>query len=313
MNLYPEINPFDTFMLQADDLHKIHVEQSGNPNGIPVVFLHGGPGAGSSPLYRRYFNPAKYRIIVFDQRGCGKSTPYGVCENNTTHDLISDIKLILSKLNIEKINIYGGSWGSTLALLFAETYPQLVHSLVLRGIFLCRKKDIQWFYQKGANSIYPDYWKEFISGLDTNEQENILHSFYHKIHSSDIDSSREYCRQWSLWEGRSSTLKPSSAVVDAFDDCSISLAKIETHFFYHDCFIKENQIIKNIDSIKNIPCHIVHGRYDIVRPFNQAYDLHAAYGTSIIHEIRDAGHSLLEEGITKKILEIYDNDEEFIT
>ena len=178
---------------------------------------------------------------------------------------------------------------------------------------MCRKKDIQWFYQKGANSIYPDYWREFISGLDTNEQKNILHSFYHKIHSSDMDSSRKYCRQWSIWEGRSSTLKPSSTVVDAFDDCSISLAKIETHFFYNDCFIEENQIIKNIDSIKNIPCHIVHGRYDIVCPFNQAYDLHAAYGTSIIHEIRDAGHSLLEEGITKKILEIYNNDKEFIT
>tara|TARA_Y100000816_G_C26015896_1_gene531279 strand:- start:358 stop:1110 length:753 start_codon:yes stop_codon:yes gene_type:complete len=250
---------------------------------------------------------------VYDQRGCGKSTPYGVCENNTTQDLISDIKFILSKLNIEKVNIYGGSWGSTLALLFAETYPHLVNSLVLRGIFLCRKKDIEWFYQRGANSIYPDYWKEFILGLDKKEKECILNSFYTKIHSNDPEIASRFCRQWSIWEGRSSTLKPSKTVVDAFDDCSVSLAKIETHFFYNNCFIEENQIIKNINSIKTIPCHIIHGRYDIVCPFDQAFDLHLAYESSVIHEIREAGHSLLEEGITNKILEIYDKDEEFIT
>ena len=311
MKLFPEIKPYENFTLEVDNIHKIYVELSGNPNGIPVLFLHGGPGAGSSPLYRRYFNPSIYKIIIYDQRGCGLSTPYGSCENNTTEDLIMDINLILTKLHIDKINIYGGSWGSTLALLFSESFPELVHSLVLRGIFLCRKKDINWFYQRGADSIYPEYWREFISDLNVEEQDDILNTFYNKIHFGDEKLSLKFCKQWSIWEGRSSTLKPSSAVVDAFDECSVSLAKIETHFFYHDCFIEDNQIIKNINSLKNIPCHIVHGRYDIVCPFDQAYDLHQAYKSSIIHEIRDAGHSLLEEGISNKILEIYNKDEQF--
>ena len=299
--LFENIEPFSRGYLEVDE-HKIYYEECGNPNGKPAVFLHGGPGGGGSTKVRGFFNPELFRIVVFDQRGCGRSKPHACLKNNTTWNLVEDIEMLKEKLKIKKWLVFGGSWGSTLALAYAQTYPNSVSELVLRGIFLCRKKDIQWFYQRGANSIYPDYWREFISGLDTNEQKNILHSFYHKIHSGDMDSSRKYCRQWSIWEGRSSTLKPSSTVVDAFDDCSISLAKIETHFFYNDCFIEENQIIKNIDSIKNIPCHIVHGRYDIVCPAGTAYELSERWPEASLVIAPFSGHSAFEKEITHELI-----------
>ncbi len=311
MNLFNPIKPFLEFSLDVGDGHSLYIEVSGNKNGIPVLFLHGGPGAGSSEIFRRYFNPKKYKIIIFDQRGCGKSTPFGACDNNTTDKLVDDIKLILLHLNIKEVVIYGGSWGSTLALLFSEKYPQSVKALVLRGIFLCRKSDIKWFYQKGADSIFPDYWRDFIKDVPTSEMDDILTAFYNRIHSQDLQMSNQFCKQWSIWEGNCSSLKPNKEVVDLFDKCAISLAKIETHFFKNNCFIEENQIIKNIEKIKNIKCFIVHGRYDIVCPFNQAFDLHYHYDNSELNIIDDAGHSLLEPGITQKILEIFEESSNF--
>tara|TARA_Y100000768_G_C23935119_1_gene662167 strand:+ start:118 stop:1059 length:942 start_codon:yes stop_codon:yes gene_type:complete len=311
VNLFNPIKPFLEFSLDVGDGHSLYIEVSGNKNGIPVLFLHGGPGAGSSEIFRRYFNPKKYKIIIFDQRGCGKSTPFGACDNNTTDKLVDDIKLILLHLNIKEVVIYGGSWGSTLALLFSEKYPQSVKALVLRGIFLCRKSDIKWFYQKGADSIFPDYWRDFIKDVPTSEMDDILTAFYNRIHSQDLQMSNQFCKQWSIWEGNCSSLKPNKEVVDLFDKCAISLAKIETHFFKNNCFIEENQIIKNIEKIKNIKCFIVHGRYDIVCPFNQAFDLHYHYDNSELNIIDDAGHSLLEPGITQKILEIFEESSNF--
>ena len=311
MNLFNPIKPFLEFSLDVGDGHSLYIEVSGNKNGIPVLFLHGGPGAGSSEIFRRYFNPKKYKIIIFDQRGCGKSTPFGACDNNTSDKLVDDIKLILLHLNIEEVVIYGGSWGSTLALLFSEKYPQSVKALVLRGIFLCRKSDIKWFYQKGADSIFPDYWRDFVKDIPTSEMGDILTAFYNRIHSKDLQISNQFCKQWSIWEGNCSSLKPNKEVVDLFDKCAISLAKIETHFFKNNCFIEENQIIKNIEKIKNIKCFIVHGRYDVVCPFNQAFDLHNHYDNSELNIIDDAGHSLLEPGITQKILEIFEESSNF--
>ena len=311
MNLFNPIKPFLEFSLDVGDGHSLYIEVSGNKNGIPILFLHGGPGAGSSEIFRRYFNPKKYKIIIFDQRGCGKSTPFGACDNNTSDKLVDDIKLILLHLNIKEVVIYGGSWGSTLALLFSEKYPQSVKALVLRGIFLCRKSDIKWFYQKGADSIFPDYWRDFVKDIPTSEMGDILTAFYNRIHSKDLQISNQFCKQWSIWEGNCSSLKPNKEVVDLFDKCAISLAKIETHFFKNNCFIEENQIIKNIETIKNIKCFIVHGRYDVVCPFNQAFDLHNHYDNSELNIIDDAGHSLLEPGITQKILEIFEESSNF--
>mgnify|MGYP001304568697 FL=1 len=311
MNLFNPIKPFLEFSLDVGDGHSLYVEVSGNENGIPVLFLHGGPGAGSSEIYRRYFNPKKYKIIIFDQRGCGKSTPFGACENNTSEQLINDIKLILHHLNVQEVVIYGGSWGSTLALLYSEKYPESVKTLVLRGIFLCRKSDIQWFYQKGADSIFPEYWRDFLKDIPSSEKNDILTAFHNRIHSQNRQVSNQFCKQWSIWEGNCSSLRPNSKVVEQFDKCAISLAKIETHFFKNNCFIKENQIIENINKIRHIRCFIVHGRYDIVCPINQAVDLHNNYDNSELNIIDDAGHSLLEPGITKKILEIFEESSNF--
>jgi len=307
MNLYPEINPFDTFTLQADDLHKIYVEQSGNPNGAPVVFLHGGPGAGSSPLYRRYFNPAKYRIIVFDQRGCGKSTPYGACENNTTHDLISDIKLILSKLNIEKVNIYGGSWGSTLALLFAETYPHLVHSLVLRGIFMLRDKELKWFYQDGASRIFPEAWEGFLKPIKQENRHNLMDAYYKIFTGDDDEKKMEAAVAWSKWEGSVSTLSHKADMVSSYSESKFALAfaLIENHYFVNKGFLdSEDQLIasESIDKIRHIPAKIIQGRYDIVCPMETAWELKKNWPEAELIVAPSSGHSAFEKEITHELV-----------
>ena len=300
-------NPIKQFMLKVDNTHNIHVKEYGNIDGIPILFLHGGPGAGTSPVLQKYFNLNKYHLIMFDQRGCGKSTPYGEVTDNTTQDLIQDINLILEHFNINKTHIYGGSWGSTLALLYAEAHPDKVLSLILRGVFLCRKDDINWFYQCGASEIYPQYWKDYISIVDESKRENILSAYHEMIFSSDEAISNRACREWSLWEGKSSCLIPSSNVINSFDECSVSLARIESHFFMNNCFIRENQIIENINKIEDIPCVIVHGQYDIVCPIRQAHDLDKVYDRAELIIAKDSGHSLFEPTISREILNIFDN------
>lgn len=299
--------PVNQYMLKVNDNHVINVEEYGNKNGIPMLFLHGGPGAGVSPVFQKYFNPNKYRLIMFDQRGCGKSIPYGEVTENTTQNLIQDINLILGYFNIDKTHIYGGSWGSTLALLYAEAHPEKVLSLILRGVFLCRKDDINWFYQNGASEIYPQYWENYISIVDQPKRENILSAYHEMIFSSDETISNRACKEWSLWEGKSSCLIPCNNVINSFDECAVSLARIESHFFMNNCFIRENQILEDINKIKDIPCIIVHGQYDIVCPIRQAHDLHKVYDNSELIIAKDAGHSLLEPSISKEILNIFDN------
>ncbi len=304
MKFYSETKPFNSQYLQVDKIHEIYIEEYGNKNGIPIIFLHGGPGAGTSPMYQKFFDPDKYHLIMFDQRGCGKSLPYGETSNNTTQDLISDINVILNYLKIQRVHIYGGSWGSTLALLYAEDYPEKVLSLILRGVFLCRKNDIQWFYQHGASEIYPAYWEDYISNVKVSERSDILGAYHKMIFSDDTKVAEKACRDWSIWEGRASCMIPSKHVIDAFDDCSVSLARIESHYFINKCFIDENQILKNIDRILEIPCKIVHGQYDIVCPIRQAYDLTKLYPKSQLIVAPDAGHSLLEPSISREILKL---------
>ncbi len=306
MEFYKITEPFNTHLFKVSDIHEISVEEYGNAQGIPMLFLHGGPGAGTSPIYQKFFDPNKYHLIMFDQRGSGNSKPYGETIENTTSDLISDINVILDNLSIDKINIYGGSWGSTLALLYAENNPERVATLTLRGVFLCRKDDIKWFYQYGASEIYPYHWEKYLSIVSKSRRNDILSAYHEMIHSSDETISKRACREWSLWEGRSSCLLPSSEVINAFDECAISLAKIESHYFINDCFIEENQILKNINIISNIPCWIVHGQYDVVCPIRQAYDLQAVYPKSNLIIAKDAGHSVLEPTISKELVKIFD-------
>lgn len=306
MNFYKVTGPLNTHRLQVSDLHEIYIEEYGNTDGIPMLFLHGGPGAGISPIYQKYFDPKKYHLIMFDQRGSGKSKPYAETRENTTDDLINDINLILDYFSFDKTNIYGGSWGSTLALLYAESNPTRVSSLTLRGVFLCREDDISWFYQHGASEIYPHYWENYISIVDKSKRDNILAAYHEMIHSPEEKISMAACKEWSLWEGRSSSLLPSQDVINAFDECSTSIAKIESHYFINNCFIEENQILKNINTIKDIPCWIVHGQYDVVCPIRQAYDLHMLYPNSNLIIARDAGHSVLEKSISKELVKIFD-------
>jgi proline iminopeptidase len=306
MIFYNINKPFDVHRIKVSDIHEIYIEEYGNKKGVPLIFLHGGPGAGTSPIYQKYFNPEKYHLIMFDQRGCGKSIPYGEISQNSSDHLIADISSIADYLSVEKFHIYGGSWGSTLALLYAEACPERVISLVLRGVFLCRRNDIQWFYQYGASEIYPAYWEDYISIVDKARTDNILTEYHKMIFSDDETLANKACKEWSLWEGRSSCLYHTHDVVNAFDECSVSLARIESHFFVNECFIEENQIIKNIDKISHIPCTIVHGQYDVVCPIRQAYDLNQAYLKSRLIVAEDAGHSLLEPTISKEILSIFD-------
>ena len=302
MTFFDIVEPFNTQYLRVDKIHEIFIEEYGNREGIPIIFLHGGPGAGTSPMYQKFFDPDKFHLIMFDQRGCGKSKPYGEVIENTTQHLISDINSILDLLNIDKVHIYGGSWGSTLALLYAQHSPGKVLSLLLRGVFLCRNNDIQWFYQYGASEIYPNYWENYISIVEPSKRDDILSAYHEMIFSNDKNLSLNACKEWSLWEGRSSCLILSEDVINSFDKCSISLAKIESHYFINNCFIEENQIINNINRILDIPCTIVHGQYDVVCPIRQAYDLHKAYSKSKLIISSDSGHSLLEPSISNEIL-----------
>ena len=302
--LYPEIKPYARHKLSVDSVHTLYVEECGNPSGIPILFVHGGPGAGASKTDRRYFDPEKYRIIIFDQRGSGRSTPHAELENNTTSQLIEDIEKIREHLSVEKWVLFGGSWGSTLSLLYAQAYPDTILALILRGIFLCRKADIHWFYQHGAHHVFPDYWGDFIKPIEESRRDNILAAYYEKLTGENELAKMAAAKAWSLWEGRCATLRPSVEVVNAFSEAhlAVSLARIEAHYFINDSFIEENQIIKNADALEKIPGIIVHGRYDMVCPLDNAFTLHQVWPNAELQIIRDAGHSSREPGIVDALV-----------
>ena len=306
---YPAIAPYATHRLQVSALHNIYVEESGNPQGKPVVFVHGGPGGGTEPWQRQFFDPAKYRIVLFDQRGCGKSTPFAELKENTTWDLVADIEQIRERLGIDAWHVFGGSWGSTLALAYAETHPARVRSLVLRGIFLCRPKEISWFYQEGANWIFPDVWEAYEKVIPEEERGDFMRAYYRRLTSEDEATRVEAARAWSVWEGSTSKLFFDPASIEKFADPQFALAfaRIECHYFMNNAFFPtDNYLIENVGRIRHIPAVIVHGRYDVVCPMRSAWDLHRAWPEADLRVVPDAGHSVTEPGIIHELVSATD-------
>lgn len=307
--LYPPIEPFQHGMLQVSPVHNIYYEQCGNPEGQPVVFLHGGPGGGIVPEYRRFFDPAAYRIVLFDQRGSGQSTPHASLEENTTWHLVSDIERLREHLGIETWMVFGGSWGSTLALAYAQTHPSRTRALFLRGIFLCRPKEISWFYQEGASAIYPDVWEEYVRVIPEEERGDMLQAYHRRLTSEDEQVRLEAARAWSIWEGSTSKLFPDEDMISHFGEAEFALAfaRIECHYFMNNAFFEtDNQLIENVDQIRQIPTVIVQGRYDVVCPMMSAWALHRAWPEAEFHVIPDAGHSVTEPGIASALIEATD-------
>lgn len=307
--LYPAISPYNQFQLDVTPPHSLYVEECGKPDGIPVVFLHGGPGSGCEAYHRQFFDPEKYRIILFDQRGAGRSTPHAELEHNTTRDLVNDIEAIRNELGIEKWVVFGGSWGSTLALVYAQTHPNRVFHLILRGIFLCRQREIDWFYQEGASRIFPDIWQKYLAPIPEDERDNMVEAYYRRLTSDDEFTRMQAAKAWSLWEGRTATLTSRKSVVDHFADphTALSLARIECHYFKYNSFLEENQILKNIQVLAEVPGIIVQGRYDIICPMESAWELHQAWDTSVLRVIPDAGHAASEPGIVSELVKSCDD------
>ena len=297
--LFPEIQPYATHHLPVAAPHVLYVEECGNPDGLPVLFLHGGPGAGFQPWNRRFFDPERYRIVLFDQRGAGKSTPHAHLEGNTTSALVSDIEAVRRLLGIERWVVFGGSWGSTLALAYAEAHPEHVIGLILRGIFLCRDQDIRWFYQDGASHVYPDYWADYVKVIPEVERHDFVHAFYKRLTGTDEVARMAAAKAWSVWEGLCATLKPNGSVVDHFSDphVAMALARIECHYFYHQSFMRPNQLVEEAYRLVDIPGVIIHGRYDMVCPLDNAFALHQAWPQAELQIVRDAGHAAAEPGI----------------
>ncbi len=311
--LYPPLEPRHEGMLDVGDGQRIHWEESGNPDGKPVVFLHGGPGGGTDPTHRQFFDPAAYRIVLFDQRGCGRSTPH-VAEGasldvNTTWHLIADIERLRTHLGIDRWQVFGGSWGSTLALAYAQTHPDRVTELVLRGVFLLRRKEIDWYYNGGAGFVYPDEWEKYLAPIPVGERDGDLVAAYHRLlHSPDPAIATAAAVAWSSWEGATSSLipQPDRVAQSAEPRFALAFARIENHYFVHGGFLDEGQLLRDIDRIAHIPGVIVQGRHDIVCPAVSAWDLHRAWPNSRLHLVPDAGHAAAEPGTTHHLIEATD-------
>jgi proline iminopeptidase len=305
MPLYPPIEARRTGMLRATDLHTLYFEESGSPQGIPVVFVHGGPGAGTEPAHRRFFDPARYRIILFDQRGSGRSTPHAELADNTTWSLVADMELLRTHLGVDRWVVFGGSWGSTLALAYAETHPDRVLALILRGIFLLRTAEIQWFYQEGASWLYPDAWEDYLAPIPGEERDDLVSAYYRRLTSPDPAVRLLAARAWSVWEGRTSKLLPSDEMVTRYatDEFALAFARIECHYFVHRGFFsRDDQLLADIGRIRDIPAVIVQGRYDVVCPMRSAWDLHRAWPEADLQVVGDAGHSAFEPGIESRLV-----------
>jgi proline iminopeptidase len=306
--LYPEIKPYARHELSVEAPHVLYVDESGSPDGLPVVFVHGGPGAGCDALSRRFFDPNLYRIITFDQRGCGRSTPHASLENNTTWDLVADMEIIREHLNIDKWVLFGGSWGSTLSLAYAQTHPDRVSALILRGIFLCRQQELQWFYQEGASRMFPDFWQDYVAPIPVDERGDMIQAFYKRLTGPDQIAQMHAAKAWSTWEGRTATLRPNPQVVERFSEAhrALSIARIECHYFVNNAFLEPNQLLNNMPNIAHLPGIIVHGRYDVICPLENAWELHQAWPNSELQIIRDAGHAASEVGTTDALVRAAD-------
>ncbi|MBF6420769.1 prolyl aminopeptidase [Nocardia farcinica] len=311
--LYPPIEPFDSGMLDVGDGQRVYWEVSGNPEGKPVVFLHGGPGGGTAPLHRRFFDPACYRIVLFDQRGCGRSTPHiadgADLSVNTTWHLVADIEALREHLGVERWQVFGGSWGSTLALAYAQRHPERVTEMVLRGVFLLRRKEIDWYYNGAAGYVYPDEWEKFLAPVPAGERDGDLVAAYHRLLASPDPAVVERAAvAWSVWEGSTSSLlpHPDRVAETAEPRFAIAFARIENHYFRHGGFLAEGQLLRDIDRIAHLPVEIVQGRHDIVCPAVSAWELHRAWPGSRLHIVDDAGHAANEPGIVHHLVEATD-------
>jgi len=303
--LFPAIQPGQTFHLRVSPEHELYVEECGNKEGVPIVFLHGGPGGSCEPAHRRYFDPERYRIILFDQRGCGKSHPHASLQNNTTQDLIEDLEKIRHHLAIEKWVVFGGSWGSTLGLAYAESHPERVLGLILRGIFLCRQQDIDWFYQGGAARLFPDAWADFVAPIPEDERAHLVQAYYRRLTSDNEIERMAAAKAWSVWEGSTATLQTNNSVMCYFSDphIALSIARIESHYFINNSFMRENQLLEDAHKLKDIPGFIVHGRYDVICPIDQAFALHEQWPNAQLKVISNAGHAVSESGISKALVD----------
>jgi len=304
MSLYPDIRPYARHDLSVDQRHTLYVEEVGNPNGIPAVFLHGGPGAGCEPYHRRFFDPDRYRLILFDQRGCGRSRPHAELADNTTWHLVDDIERIREFLGIDQWLVFGGSWGSTLGLAYAEAHPERVSALILRGIFLCRPHEIEWFYQQGASRLFPDYWEDFLAPVDSAQRHSLLQAYHELLTGEDELRRLAAAKAWSVWEGRCATLKPNPEVVEHFRDphVALSMARIECDYFLHDAYLRPNQLLEDAGRLAGIPGVIVHGRYDVICPVENAWELHKAWPGSELSIQPQSGHSAGEPEITDALV-----------
>jgi proline iminopeptidase len=303
--LYPLIEPYRTGRLRVSDVHELYFEESGNPQGKPVVFLHGGPGFGTEGGHRRFFDPAAYRIVLFDQRGCGKSTPHASLVENTTWHLVSDIEALRAHLGIERWQVFGGSWGSTLALAYAETHPERVTELVLRGIFLIRKQEIDWFYQRGASALFPDAWEKYVEPIPEDERGDFLRAFYRRLTHEDPAVRVQAAKAWSVWEGSTSCLWPNPTLIakTAGDEFAIAFARIECHYFVHGAWVDaERDLLRNVGKVRHVPAVIVQGRYDVVCPMETAWALHRAWPEADFRVVQDAGHAATEPGTAHELV-----------
>ncbi|NNU17145.1 prolyl aminopeptidase [Parvularcula sp. ZS-1/3] len=308
-SFYPPVEPFRRARLQVSPLHEIYYEVSGNPDGKPVVVCHGGPGGGSTPSMRRYFDPEHYKIVLFDQRGCGRSMPHAELRENTTWDLVADMEQLRRNLGIERWQVFGGSWGSTLALAYALTHPTRVSELVLRGIFTLRRSELLWFYQEGANWIFPEEWQDFLAPIPEAERGDMMDAYRKRLTGDDERAKLEAAKAWAVWEGSTVSLHPNRERMDSFagERFALAFARIENHYFTNGGFFDaDDWIIANGGKLAGIPGTIVQGRYDVVTPMKSAFELHNAWPGSILKVIPDAGHAASEPGIVKALIEATD-------
>jgi proline iminopeptidase len=307
--LYPEIEPYDSGLLQVSPLHRMYYEQSGNPKGPVAVFLHGGPGGGSSPKMRRLFDPAHWRIVLYDQRGCGRSTPSAELEGNTTWDLVADLERLRAHLGVARWMVFGGSWGSTLALAYAQAHPAAVSALVLRGIFLLRRWELEWFYQRGTSEMFPDLWEDFLAPIPQAERGDLISAYHRRLTHPERNVRVIAARAWAVWEARTSFLRENPDYVSAFDsdEHALQFARIECHYFVHGGFFEhEELLLRGVDRIRHIPAAIVQGRWDVICPPRSAWELHRAWPEAELRIVPDAGHSAFEPGIAHELLEATD-------
>ncbi|NYT66647.1 prolyl aminopeptidase [Alcaligenaceae bacterium] len=297
--MYPEIEPYDHGFLDTGDGHQVYWELCGNPQGKPAIFLHGGPGSGCSAAHRRLFNPERYKILLFDQRGCGRSRPHASLENNTTWHLVADIERLRTEvLNVEQALIFGGSWGSTLALAYAQTHPDRASELIVRGIFTLRKAEVQWFYQEGASWLFPDLWEDYLAPIPLDERHDMVSAYHRRLTGSDPQVQAQAARAWCSWEDHTITLLPKTRQlpVHGTNDPSIAFSRIENHYFFHNGFMEEGQLLRDVSKIRHIPGVIAQGRYDVCTPARTAWALHQAWPEAEFHLVDNAGHAFDEPG-----------------